>query len=62
MFSSEKNRGRKHSLLHSRAWLSASRRLPGLLIADVGVADRGANILVAKELLDFPQILPNLIE
>jgi hypothetical protein len=36
-------------------------RLPCLFIADVGVADRGANILVA-EFLDFPQILSQLVE
>ena len=32
------------------------RRLPCLLIADEGVAHRGADILMAEELLDFPQI------
>ena len=37
-------------------------RLPCLFIADVGVADRGANILVAEEFLDFPQILSQLVE
>jgi hypothetical protein len=45
------------------------RGLPSLLIADVGVADRGADILVAKhaarnrrQFLDFPQILSHVIE
>ena len=33
------------------------RRLPGLLIADVGVAHGSADILVAEQLLDFAQIL-----
>ena len=37
-------------------------RLPCLFIADVGVAERGANILVAEEFLDFPQILSQLVE
>jgi hypothetical protein len=31
-------------------------RLSCLFIADVGVADRGADILMAEEFLDFPQI------
>ena len=38
------------------------RRLPGLLIADVGVAHRRADILVAEKLLDLPQILSQVIE
>ena len=38
------------------------RRLPGLFMADVSVAHSGANILVPKQLLDFPQILSNVIE
>jgi hypothetical protein len=29
-------------------------RLPGLLVADVGIAHGRADILVAKQLLDFP--------
>ena len=36
-------------------------RLPCLFIADVGVADR-ADILMAEEFLDFPQILSHLVE
>ena len=36
--------------------------LPCLFIADVGITDRGANILMAEEFLDFPQILSHLIE
>jgi hypothetical protein len=31
-------------------------------VADVGIAHRGADILVAEELLDFPKILSNVIE
>jgi len=38
------------------------RRLAGLLIADVGIALGGANILVAEQLLDFPQILSYVVE
>jgi hypothetical protein len=38
------------------------RRLPGLLVADVGVANRGADILVAEELLDFAQILSHVVK
>ena len=38
------------------------RRLPGLLVPDVGIAHRGADILVAKELLDFPQILSHMVK
>ena len=38
------------------------RRLPGLLIADMGVAHGGADILVAEQLLDFPQILSHMVE
>lgn len=37
-------------------------RLPCLFIADVEVADRGADILGAEEFLDFPQILSQLVE
>ena len=37
------------------------RRLPGLLIADVGVAHGGADILVAEDLLDFSQVLSNVV-
>ena len=59
--------GRSLQLRPSRSFSLQSltqrlRRLPGLLIADVGVADRGADILVAKEFLDFPQILSHVIE
>ena len=32
------------------------RRLPGLLIADVGIAHRGADVLVSEQLLDFPKV------
>ena len=38
------------------------RRLPSLFVADVGVAHRGADILVAEQFLDFPQILFHLVE
>jgi hypothetical protein len=38
------------------------RGLPRLFVADMGVAYHSANVLVAEQLLDFPQILPNLIE
>ena len=38
------------------------RGLPRLFVADVGVAHRGADILVAEELLDLPQILSHLVE
>jgi hypothetical protein len=38
------------------------RRLPGLLVAHVGVAHGGADILVAEELLDFPKIFPQVVE
>ena len=34
------------------------RRLPGLAIADVGVANGGADVLVSERLVDFPEILP----
>ena len=36
--------------------------LPGLFVADVGVAHRGADVLVAEELLDLPKILPYVVE
>ena len=38
------------------------RRLPGLLIADVGVAHGGADIFVAEQLLDFAQILSHVVK
>ena len=38
------------------------RRLPGLFIAKVGIAHCRADILVAEELLDFPQILSHVVE
>ena len=34
------------------------RRLPCLFVAHVGVADRGADIVVAEEFLDLPKIFP----
>jgi hypothetical protein len=37
-------------------------RLPCLFIADMGVADRGADILVAEELLDLAKILSHMVE
>ena len=36
------------------------RSLPGLFVADVGVAHGGADIFVPEELLDFPQILSHM--
>jgi hypothetical protein len=51
---------RRRLLLQSVA--ERFRRLPGLLVADVGVAHGGADILVAEELLDLPQILPHVLE
>jgi hypothetical protein len=38
------------------------RRLPGLFVADVGIADCGADILVPEELLNFPQILSHVVK
>ena len=38
------------------------RRLPGLFVADVGVAHGGADILVAEEPLDLSQILYRVVE
>jgi len=38
------------------------RGLPRLFVADVGVADGRADILVAEELLDFPQILSHVVK
>ena len=38
------------------------RRLPCLFIADMGIAHGRADILVAEQLLDFPQILSHLVE
>ena len=38
------------------------RGLPGLLVADMGVAHGGADVLVAEQLLDFPQILPHMVK
>jgi hypothetical protein len=38
------------------------RRLPCLFIADMGIAHGRADILVAEQFLDFPQILPHLVE
>ena len=37
------------------------RGLPGLLVADVGIAHGRADTLVAEELLDFPQSFPTLL-
>ena len=36
--------------------------LPCLLIADVSVAHSGADIFVAEQLLDVPQILPHVVK
>jgi hypothetical protein len=38
------------------------RGLPGLLVADVGVAHGGADVLMPEQLLNFPQIFANVIE
>ena len=38
------------------------RRLPGLLRAGVGIADRAADILVAEQLPHFPQILSHVVD
>src|SRR5258705_4580148 len=38
------------------------RRLPCLFIADMGIAHGRADILVAEQFQDFPQILSHLIE
>jgi hypothetical protein len=38
------------------------RSLPGLLVADVGIAHSGADILMPEQLLDFPQIFPHVVE
>jgi hypothetical protein len=37
-------------------------RFPGLLVADVGVADRRAYVFVAQQLLDFAQVLSHVVE
>ena len=37
-------------------------RLPCLFIADMGIAHGRADILVAEQFLDFPQILSHLVE
>jgi hypothetical protein len=37
-------------------------RLPGLLVANVGVAHGGADILVTEEFLDFSQILSHVVQ
>ena len=38
------------------------RRLPCLFIADMGIAHGRADILVAEQFLDFPQILSHLVK
>ena len=38
------------------------RGLPRLFVANVGIAHRGADILVAEEFLDFAQILAHVVE
>jgi hypothetical protein len=38
------------------------RRLPRLFIADVGITDRGADVLVPQELLNFPQVLSHMVK
>ena len=38
------------------------RRLPGLLIADVGVAHGSADVCVAEQLLDLAQILSHVVK
>ena len=38
------------------------RRLPCLFIADMGIAHGRADIFVAEQFLDFPQILSHLVE
>ena len=47
---------------HSKASAERFRRLPGLFIADMGIAHGGADILVAEQFRDLPQILSNLIK
>ena len=47
---------------HSKIWAQRLRRLARLLIADVGVAHGGADILVAEQLLDFAQILSHVVK
>ena len=37
-------------------------RLPGLFVADVAIAHGGADISVAEQLMDFPQILSYVVE
>ena len=37
-------------------------RLPGLFIADVGIANGCADILVSEQFLDFAQILSHVVE
>ena len=38
------------------------RGLPALLIADVGITHRGADVFRAQELLDLPQILSHVVK
>jgi hypothetical protein len=62
MFSGEKNSGGGSVPTSLQRPTECLRSLPCLLVADVGVADRGANVLVAEELLDFPQIFPQVVK
>ena len=38
------------------------RRLPGLAVANVGVANGGADVLMPERLVNFPEILPHVIK
>src|SRR5262245_6527953 len=59
---------RQVSVEQQRLWVSLQnlierlRDLPGLLVADVCIADRRADMLMAEELLDFPKLLSHLVE
>ena len=47
---------------HLKPLAKRLRRLPGLLVTNVGVAHGRTDILVAEELLDFPQILFHVVK
>jgi len=62
MFSGEKNSGGEAFPTSFQSPAECLRRLPGLFVADVGVAHGRADILMAEQLLDFSQILSHVVK
>jgi hypothetical protein len=62
MFSGKKNSGGGSVPTSLQSVTERLRRLPCLFIADMGIAHGRADILVAEQFLDFPQILSHVVE